>query len=161
MALGPAFGASLKSTILGIPHGKVLLALIEGIEAEGGTARAVRIYATSDCGFIGHAGALLSGSGVAIGLQSKGTTVIHHRDLEPLNNLELFPQAPGLTLDSYRVIGRNAAKYAKGEPVLPVPIQIDNMARLKFIVRTTVLHLRETNQVRSGRPPQEIRIVKG
>lgn len=161
IALGPAFGASLKSTILGIPHGKVLLALIEGIEAEGGTARAVRIYATSDCGFIGHAGALLSGSGVAIGLQSKGTTVIHHRDLEPLNNLELFPQAPGLTLDSYRVIGRNAAKYAKGEPVLPVPIQIDNMARLKFIVRTTVLHLRETNQVRSGRPPQEIRIVKG
>ncbi|HXH48071.1 MAG TPA: glycerol dehydratase reactivase beta/small subunit family protein [Terriglobia bacterium] len=161
IALGPAFGTELKSTLLGIPHNKVLLALIEGIETEGGKARVAKIYATSDCGFIGHAGARLSGSGVAIGLQSKGTTVIHHRDLEPLNNLELFPQAPGLTLDSYRVIGRNAAKYAKGEPVLPVPIQIDNMARLKYIVRTTVLHLRETNQVRSDKPPQEIRVIKG
>jgi propanediol dehydratase large subunit len=160
VALGPAFGTDLNSTLLGIPHNKVLLAMIEGIEAEGCRARVAKIYATSDCGFIGHAGARLSGSGVAIGLQSKGTTVIHHRDLEPLNNLELFPQAPGLTLDSYRVIGRNAAKYAKGEPVLPVPIQIDNMARLKYIVRTTVLHLRETNQVRSDKPPQEVEIIK-
>lgn len=160
IALGPAFGTDLRSTLLRIPHEKVLRALIEGIEAEGCRARVVKIYGTSDCGFIGHAGALLSGSGVGIGLQSKGTTVIHHRDLEPLDNLELFPQAPGLTLDSYCVIGRNAAKYAKGEPVLPVPIQIDNTARLKYIVRTTILHLRETNQVRSGKPPQEIRIVK-
>lgn len=161
IALGPAFGTDLKSTLLSIPHEKVLSALIEGVMAEGCGARVVKIFATSDCGFIGHAGALLSGSGVAIGLQSKGTTVIHHRDLEPLNNLELFPQAPGLTLDSYRVIGRNAAKYAKGEPVLPVPIQIDNMARLKYIVRTTVLHLRETNQVRCDKPPQEVRVIKG
>jgi propanediol dehydratase large subunit len=161
VALGPAYGTNVRSTLLGIPHDKVLHALVEGIEAEGGRARVVKVYETSDCGFIGHAGALLSGSGIGIGLQSKGTTVIHHRDLEPLNNLELFPQAPGLTLDSYRVIGRNAAKYAKGEPVLPVPIQIDNMARLKFIVRTTVLHLRETTQVRSDKPPQEVLIIKG
>ena len=84
--------------------------------------------------------------------------MIHHRDLEPLNNLELFPQAPNLTLGSYRVIGRNAAKYAKGEPVLPVPVQIDNMARLKYIVKTTILHLRETERVVRGKPPQEIRL---
>ena len=121
-------------------------------------ARVVKIYATSDCGFIGHAGALLSGSGVSIGIQSKGTTVIHRRDLEPLNNLELFPQAPNLTLNSYRVIGRNAAKYAKAEPVLPVPVQIDNMARLKYIVKTTILHLRETEQVVANKPPQELKV---
>jgi len=83
--------------------------------------------------------------------------VIHRRDLEPLSNLELFPQAPNLTLDSYRVIGQNAAKYAKGEPVLPVPIQIDNLARLKYIVKTTILHLRETEQVDPYKPPQELR----
>jgi len=62
-----------------------------------------------------------------------------------------------LTLESYRVIGRNAAKYAKGEPVLPVPIEIDNMARLKYIVKTTLLHLRETQQV-SSRKPQEVHL---
>jgi len=121
-------------------------------------ARVIKIYATSDCGFIGHAGARLSGSGVSIGIQSKGTTVIHRRDLQPLNNLELFPQAPNLTLESYRVIGRNAAKYAKGEPVLPVPVQIDNMARLKYIVKTTLLHLRETEQVNPHKPAQELEV---
>ena len=135
IALGPAFGCALQETLLGLPHRRVLEAMVEGIRQEGMHPRVVRIYATSDCGFIGHIGAQLSGSGVAIGIQSKGTTVIHQRDLEPLNNLELFPQAPNLTPDSYRVIGRNAAKYAKGESVLPVPIEIDNMARLKYASR--------------------------
>lgn len=158
IALGPAFGGALQSTLLGLPHCQVLEALIGGIEQEGMKARVVRIRHTSDCGFIGHAGARLSGSGISIGIQSKGTTVIHRRDLEPLSNLELFPQAPNLTLESYRVIGRNAAKYAKGEPVLPVPVQIDNMARLKYIVKTTILHLRETEQVDAEEPPQEVRL---
>jgi propanediol dehydratase medium subunit len=148
----------MDSTLLGLPHDAVLRALINGVEAEGLAARVVKVYSTSDCGFIGHAGAQLSGSGISIGIQSKGTTVIHRRDLEPLNNLELFPQAPNLTLDSYRVIGQNAAKYAKGEPVLPVPIQIDNMARLKYIVNTTLLHHRETEQVVKGKPAQAVEV---
>jgi propanediol dehydratase large subunit len=158
IALGPAFGGALQATLLGLPHGRVLEALMEGIRSEGMRPRVIKVYATSDCGFIGHAGSGLSGSGIAIGIQSKGTTVIHRRGLEPLDNLELFPQAPNLTLDSYRAIGRNAAKYAKGEPVLPVPVQIDNMARLKYIVRTTILHLRETEQVVAGRAPRECRV---
>jgi hypothetical protein len=33
------------------------------------------------------------------------------------------------------------------------------MARLKYIVRTTILHLRETEQVVAGKPPQELRYV--
>jgi hypothetical protein len=158
IALGPAFGTALNYTLLGLPHTEVLGALMDGICQETMRPRVIKIYSTSDCGFVGHAGARLSGSGIAIGIQSKGTTVIHQRDLDPLNNLELFPQAPNLTLDSYRVIGRNAAKYAKGEPVLPVPVQIDNMARLKYIVKTTILHLRETEQVVAGRPAQEIEV---
>jgi hypothetical protein len=156
IALGPAFGTALRSTLLGIPHQQVLQALIDGIRTEGLRPRVVKIYATSDCGFIGHRGAQLSGSGISIGIQSKGTTIIHQRDLEPLNNLELFPQAPNLDLNSYRTIGRNAAKYAKGEPVTPVPTRIDNTARLKYIVKTTVLHLHETRQVVKDRKPQEL-----
>lgn len=156
IAVGPAFGGPLDATLLGLPHRDVLAALAAGIREEGLKPRLIKIHHTSDCGFIGHAGAQLSGSGIAVGIQSKGTTVIHRRDLAPLDNLELFPQAPSLTLESYRVIGRNAAKYAKGEAVLPVPVQIDNMARLKYIVRTTILHLRETEQVAKGRPPEEV-----
>ena len=44
--------------------------------------------------------------GIGIGIQSKGTTVIHQRDLLPLSNLELFSQAPLLTLETYRQIGK-------------------------------------------------------
>jgi hypothetical protein len=93
---------------------------------------------------VGHAGARLSGSDIAVGLQSKGTALIHHADLEPLDNLELFGMAPSLTLDSYRQIGRNAAGYALGRPVAPVPTVMDNYPRAKPIVRTTLLHARET-----------------
>ena len=46
-----------------------------------------------------HDGARLSGSGVALGLQSKGTAVIHRADLQPLDNLELFGMSPLYTLD--------------------------------------------------------------
>jgi len=156
VAVGPAFASALHETLLGLPHDAVLDALIAGIEEEGLRARIVKIYSSSDLGVIGYAGSQLSGSGISIGIQSKGTTVIHKRGLEPLDNLELFPQAPNLSLDSYRVIGRNAAKYAKHEPVLPVPVQIDNMARLKYIVKTTILHRRETEQVNPARRPVEL-----
>ncbi len=63
--------------------------------------------------FIAHDAAELSGSGIGIGIQSKGTTVIHQKDLPPLSNVELFSQAPLIDLPTYRAIGKNAAKYAK------------------------------------------------
>jgi len=119
----------------------------------------VRVRHTSDCAVIGHRAARLSGSGVAIGIQSKGTTVIHQRDLAPLNNLELFPQAPNLTLESYRAIGRNAARYAMGRPAAPVPVKIDNMMRLRLIVHTTLMHLRETGEVVAHAAPVDLKAV--
>lgn len=159
IAVGPAFGSALGATLLGLPHKDVLASLVCGIEAECMRARFVKVYDTSDLGKIGFAASALSGSGVAVGIQSKGTTVIHRRGLNPLDNLELFPQAPNLTLESYVAIGRNAASYALGRPVRPVPVQIDNMARLKYIVRTTILHLRETEQVVEGKRPRELAYV--
>ncbi len=156
VAVGPAFGRELTETIGGLPHEQVLEQILTGIAEEGLSARLVKVYHSADCAFIGYAGAQLSGSGVAIGLQSRGTTVIHRADLAPLNNLELFPQSPNLTLESYRQIGRNAARYAKGEPVQPVPVRVDNWVRLRLIVKTMLLHRRECEQVDPKRPPIEL-----
>jgi propanediol dehydratase large subunit len=156
VAVGPAFGTALTSTIGNLPHEEVLAAILTGVASEGLTARIVKVYHSSDCAAIGHAGAQLSGSGIAIGMQSRGTTVIQKRGLPRLHNLELFPQSPSLTLDTYRAIGRNAARYAKGLAVAPVPVQVDNWARLRLIVKTTLLHRRETEQVRD-QPPMEWR----
>ncbi len=157
IAVGPAFSTALHQTLNELPHADVLRELMAGIESEGLTPRVVKIYHTADCAAIGHTGAQVSGSGIAIGLQSKGTTVIHRRDLAPLNNLELFSQAPNLTLESYRAIGRNAALYAKNQPVTPVPVKIDNMVRLRLIVHTTLMHLKETFEIESGAPPIEVK----
>jgi propanediol dehydratase large subunit len=155
VAVGPAFGAALTRTIGGLAHEDVLAAILTGVAREGLTARIVKVRRSSDLAAISHAGAQLSGSGIAIGLQSRGTAVIQKRGLPPLNNLELFPQSPSLTLASYEQIGRNAARYAKSLPVTPVPVQVDNWARLRLIVKTALLHRRETEQVRDL-PPAEL-----
>jgi len=156
IAIGPAFGTAIQETISGLDLRDVLGAMLAGIAEEGAPARIVRVHHTSDCAFIGHAGAQLSGSGVAIGIQSKGTTVIHQRDLAPLENLELFSMAPNMTLETYRQIGRNAARYAQRKPTSPAPVKIDNTARLRLIVQTTLLHHCETEMV-EDRPPAELR----
>jgi hypothetical protein len=158
IAVDPAFGSGITKSIGNLNLHDVILALKAGVQDEGVPVRIVRVFHTSDCAFIGHAGAQLSGSGIAIGIQSKGTTVIHQRDLAPLENLELFPQAPNLDLDIYRRIGRNAALYAIGKPVVPVSVKIDNTVRLRLIVQTTLLQCRATQMVVPDRPPEELRL---
>jgi propanediol dehydratase large subunit len=152
VAVGPAFGTALTRTIGGLDHEDVLAAILTGIAHEGLVARIVKVYRSSDCAAIGHIGAGFSGSGIAIGLQSRGTAVIQKQGLAPLNNLELFPQSPSLTLDTYQAIGRNAARYAQGVPAKPVSVQVDNAARLRLIVKTTLLHRRETEEIRDQDP---------
>ena len=159
VAVGPAFGGALRETIGGIPHEEVLRQVCAGIEEEGVRYRVVRIGRTSDVAFIAHDGAQLAGSGVAIGLQSKGTAVIHRADLQPLDNLELFGMAPLLRPDSYRQIGRNAARYANGGRASPVPLVLDNFARAKLIVRTALLHRRETEAIEPGAPAVDVTLA--
>lgn len=147
IGVAPAFGEFQTKTITKIPHALVLRELMAGIEEEGLKARVVKVTKTSDVSFIAHHAATLSGSGIGIGIQSKGTTVIHQKDLFPLSNVELFPQAPLITLEVYREIGRNAAKYAKGESPNPVPTMNDQMARPKYQAIAALLHIKETEHV--------------
>jgi propanediol dehydratase large subunit len=156
IAVGPAFGKAMTRTIGGLEHEDVLASMLTGIASEGLVARIVKVYHSSDCAAIGHVGARLSGTGIAIGIQSRGTTVIQKRGLAPLNNLELFPQSPSLTLETYEAIGRNAARYAKGQSSTPVPVKVDNGARLRLIVKTALLHRRETEEVRVDQLPVEL-----
>jgi hypothetical protein len=156
IALAPAFGKFQHKTIVNIPHSDVLRELIAGIEEEGLRARVVRVLRSSDVAFAAHDATKLSGSGIAIGIQSRGTTVIHQKDLPPLSNLELFPQSPLLDLETYRAIGRNAAKYAKGESPTPVPTRNDQMARPKYQAKAAVLHIKETEHVVPGAKPLEL-----
>jgi hypothetical protein len=161
VALGPAFADGVRETINGLSHAEVLDAIVAGVREAGGAPRLVRVRRSADVAFIGHDGAVLSGSGVALGLQSKGTAVIHRADLQPLDNLELFGMSPLYTLESYRAMGRNAAGYALGRRVGPVPTELDNFARAKLIVRTTLLHAQETRAIVPGAPAVELALPWG
>ena len=149
IGVGAAFQTEIRATICGIPLEEVLRNVQAGIEEEGMTSRVVKILDTSDVCFMALQAAKLSGSGIGIGIQSKGTTVIHQKDLYPLSNLELFPQAPLMDLDTYRKIGRNAAKYVKGEKVTPIECTNDPMVRAKFQVKAALMHIIETEQLQS------------
>ena len=147
IGVGAAFQREIKRTICDIPLDEVLRNVKAGIEEEGMIPRVVKILDTSDVCFMALEAAKLSGSGIGVGIQSKGTTVIHQKDLYPLSYLELFPQAPLMTLETYRQIGQNAAKYVKGEQVVPIPCTNDPMCRPKYQVKAALMHIAETKQL--------------
>ncbi len=155
VAVGPAFGVSLVKTINGLDHDAVLQAIFTGVAKEGMTARLIKVYRTSDCAQLGFIASSYSGSGIGVGLQSRGTAVIHRRGMPRLHNLELFSFSPSMTLELYEALGRNAAKYARGEVVKPAPVIVDNWARLRLIVKTALLHRHETDAIRD-KPAQEL-----
>src|SRR5580704_18469166 len=160
IGLPPAFGKAMTKTIINIPHSEVLKEVMAGVEEEGLKSRLVRVNRTADVGFIGHQAAKLSGSGVGIGIICRGTSVIHQKDLAPLQNLELFPQCPLVERETFRAIGRNAAKYAKGERPNPVPVRNDPMARPKYQGLAALLHNKETQYVKPDMPSTEISLQR-
>ena len=114
IGVSPATGRSIWRTLCGLTVDEALDELLAGLEEEGCTGRVVRINDTIDLGLIGLTAARMAGSGIGIGLQAKGTALIHRRDLTPLANLELYSVAPSLDRGAYRQLGVNAGRHAKG-----------------------------------------------
>ena len=156
IAISPAFGSLFNQTIVDIPHAEVIRQILAGIEEQEASARIIRIQNSADLALMAHTAAKLSGSGIGIGILARGTSMIHQRDLPRLSSLELFPQCPLLTLETYRNIGSNAAQYAKGESPEPVPTLNDQMARPRWQAKAALLHLKETELVRKGAKPVEV-----
>lgn len=154
----PAFGTVMTKTIIGIPHEDVLREVMAGIEEEGLKVRLIRVNKTADVAFISHEAAKLSGSGIGIGILCRGTSVIHQKDLAPLQNLELFSQSPLVDLGTFRAMGRNAAKYAKRENPNPVPVRNDPMARPKYQGLAALLHNKEVQYVKPNMPSTELAV---
>ena len=120
IGVSPAVGREVWRTLSGMPVADVLGELLAGLEEEGCRGRVVRVNSSIDLGQIGLTAARLAGSGIGIGLQGKGTALIHRRDLSPLANLELYSIAPVITADLYRMMGINAGRHAKGATPVPV-----------------------------------------
>ncbi|BBX35141.1 propanediol dehydratase medium subunit [Mycolicibacterium mageritense DSM 44476 = CIP 104973] len=156
LGISPAFADFFSQTIIGLSHADVIRQILAGIEEQEVTARCIRVRHSSDLAVVAHTAAKLSGSGIGIGILSRGTSMIHQRDLPRLSSLELFPQSPLMTLETYRSIGSNAAQYAKGESPEPVPTLNDQMARPRWQAKAALLHLKETEQIRKQAKPVEV-----
>jgi propanediol dehydratase large subunit len=114
IGVSPAVGREVWLTLSGLAVVDALGELLAGLEEEGCLGRVVRVNGTIDLGLIGLTAARLSGSGIGIGLQGKGTALIHRRELSPLANLELYSVAPTIDAALYRRLGVNAGRHAKG-----------------------------------------------
>jgi len=157
IGVSPAVGRDVWRCLSGLTVPEVLAELLAGLEEEGCTGRVVRFNDTVDLGRLGLAAARLAGSGIGIGLQGKGTALIHRRDLAPLANLELYSVAPAVTPELYRLLGANAARHAKGGTPDPARNPYNDEA-IEARYHTTVIALMalERAWVKPGAPPEEL-----
>jgi propanediol dehydratase large subunit len=159
VGVSPGFGTKIYRTLAEHRLSAVLRALGEGIARGGGRMRVVRLRHTADTSFLGLSAARLSGSGVGIGLQSKGTAVIHQKDRLPHNNLELFSNAPITTLEHYEAMGFNAMSYARGAFPEPVVVPTNGEALgARFHARVALTYAIETAMTVDGASPEEVGI---
>jgi propanediol dehydratase large subunit len=157
IGVSPAVGRDVWRCLSGMTVPDVLAELLAGLEEEGCAGRVVRFNDTVDLGRIGLAAARLAGSGIGIGLQGKGTALIHRRDLAPLANLELYSVAPSVTAALYRLLGANAARHAKGGTPDPARNPYSDEA-IEARYHTTVIALMalERAWVKPGLPAEEL-----
>ena len=159
IGLSPGVGRTVWRTLSGLTVVDVLHELLAGLEEEGCLARVVRVNATLDLGMVGLSAARLAGSGIGIGLQGKGTALIHRRDLPPLANLELYSMAPVLNPQLYRLLGANAGRHAKG--ATPVPARnpyTDEAIEARYHTSVIALVALERACVDPATPPEDIEV---
>ena len=111
--------------------------------------------------YLGHGltAAELAGSGYGIGIQAKGTAVIHSRERLPHNNLELFSNAPITRLEHYKGFGANAAAYALGE--MPEPVVVPTRGEAmgsRYHARVALIYAIETGLTAEGAAPEDIEV---
>jgi propanediol dehydratase large subunit len=157
VGISPAFGTKLFRSLAGEGVSVMLRAVVDGLRDGGALPRVVRMRHTADTSFLGLSAAHLSASGVGIGLQAKGTAVIHRAGRLPHHNLELFSNAPVTTLDHYRGLGRNAALYAQGGEPEPIVVPTRGLALgARFHAEVAILYAIETALCTEGAEPEEI-----
>jgi propanediol dehydratase large subunit len=160
IGISPAFGLKLYQTTAGHRLSEVLAIMTDAIRKRGLKPRIVRFRHTADTSFLGLSAARLSGSGVGIGIQAKGTAVIHQRDRLPHNNLELFSNAPITQLEHYRGFGANAAAYALGE--MPEPVVVPQRGEAmgsRYHARVALIYAIETALIEEGAAPELVDVT--
>ena len=161
LGISPAFAQGVWCTLSGQTVADVLDEITAGVEDEGGFVRLIRVPGTIDLGLIGLTAARLAGSGIGLGLQGKGTALIHQRDLAPLANLELFSVAPLITPQMYRELGRNAVRHSRGQE--PPPILLggtEEAITARYHTRAVALVAVERDMCKPNAGPRDVMVAR-
>ena len=161
IGVSPALATKLWFTMSGLPVGEALAQIVAGLEAEECTARIVRVPSAVDLGVIGLTAAELAGSGVGVGLQAKGTALIHRKGSPPLACLELLSIAPLLTAELYRELGVNAGRHAKG--LRPAPVRnpyTEQAIEARYHAEVVSLVAIERGESVPGAPPVDLEVER-
>jgi propanediol dehydratase large subunit len=160
IGISPAFGVDVWLTLSGNSVGEALRQMLAGIEEEGVAARVVRVTHSLDLGMIGWTAANLSGSGIGLAIQGKGTALIHRADLPTLANLELLSVAPLIDASRYRALGRNAARHARGDKPAPVLLPESGEAMgPRYHAKVVALITREAQRIAAGLRAHRVAVV--
>ena len=98
---------------------------------------------------------------MAVGLQAKGTALIHRKGLPPLACLELLSIAPLLTAEMYRELGANAGRHAKGRR--PAPVRnpyTDQAIEARYHAEVVALIAIERGESVPGAPPVDLEVER-
>ena len=161
IGVSPALATKLWFTMSGLPVSEALAQIVAGLEAEECTARIVRVPSAVDLGVIGLTAAELAGSGVGVGLQAKGTALIHRKGSPPLACLELLSIAPLLTAEVYRELGVNAGRHAKG--LRPAPVRnpyTEQAIEARYHAEVVSLVAIERGESVPGAPPVDLEVER-
>lgn len=132
IGISPAFAHKKIGSEIYQTHFLVLENLLKGIQDAGMTAAIVKIYHTSDLAEIAHQAAILSETGIGIGIQSKGLVRINHSQKSPTESLEACFNLPFSDYALYEEIGQNAVEYAKGNTPTPVCYKVNPRGLSKY-----------------------------
>ena len=147
IGVGAAFQMEIKKTICGIPLEDVLRSIKAGIEEEGMNARVVKIWIPQMYVLWRWKRQSFPVQELVLESNLKVQLSFIRKTYTRFQIWNCFPQAPLMTLEIYRQIGKNAAKYVKGEQVVPIPCTNDPMSRPKYQVKAALMHIAETEQL--------------
>lgn len=137
IGVSPAFGrASSGPTMSGLTAREVVVSLVQGAVMSGCGVRMLRVNASVDLVRIAWEAARHAPSGVGIGVQAKGTAVVHSVARAPREVIELSPPAHLLDRAAYRSLGTRAARLARGLGVtVPEPVLVDSESIATLVER--------------------------
>ena len=160
VAVGPAFADTIRTTIADHGHREVLVAICDGHPRASARSRASFASAASPTSRSSRMPARSSPARASLSASSRRA---RRSSTVPTSSRSTTSSSSACRrcTRSRRIArwGENAAGYALGRRVGPVPTELDNYARAKLIVRTTLLHARETQAVRPGAAPVELELA--